>query len=91
MTGESWAGRSSEEQFLWQATCNVPRRAAATEKGEQGYDIRNDEALPSLQTAINKKGSHRYRTVRLRPASLAGVAAVPHKTAARIVFPYLYS
>jgi hypothetical protein len=42
-------------------------------QGEQGYAIRNDEALPSLQTAINKKSAHRYRTVLLRPACLAGV------------------
>ncbi len=42
-------------------------------KGEQGYDIRDDQALPSLQTAINQKSAHRHRTVRLRKARLAGV------------------
>jgi hypothetical protein len=39
------------------------------------YDIHNDQALPSLQTATNKKGAHRYRTVRLRQTCLAGVVA----------------
>jgi hypothetical protein len=35
-------------------------------KGMQNYDIRHDQALPDLQTAINKKGAYGYRTVRLR-------------------------
>jgi len=40
----------------------------------KGYDIRNDQAVPSLQTAINQKDALRDRTVRLRSACLAGVA-----------------
>jgi len=32
----------------------------------EGYDIRDDQAMSGLQTATNKKGSHRYRTVPLR-------------------------
>jgi hypothetical protein len=31
---------------------------ALSPKGEQGYDIRNDQALPNLQTAINKKNAY---------------------------------
>jgi len=41
----------------------------------QAYDIRNDEALPDLQTAIDQKAAHRHRTVRVRKACLAGLVA----------------
>jgi hypothetical protein len=58
-------------------------------KGEQGYDIRDDQALPSLQTAINQKGAHRDRTVRLRSACLAGVVAYAHITLIGSSFRFL--
>ena len=44
-------------------------------KGERGYDIRDDQALPNLQTAINQESAYRRRTMRLRQACLAGVVA----------------
>jgi hypothetical protein len=42
------------------------RCAARFQKEVEGYDIRDDQAMSGLQTAANKKGSHRYRTVHLR-------------------------
>jgi hypothetical protein len=53
------------------------------------YDIRNDQALPSLQTATNKEGVHRYRTVRLRPACLAGVAPYARNTPSGFCFQFV--
>jgi hypothetical protein len=50
-------------------------QAALAQRGEQGYDIRDDQALPNLQTAINQKSAYRCRTMRLRQACLAGVVA----------------
>lgn len=41
-----------------------------------GYDIRNDQALPNLQTAINQKNAYRDRAMRLRETRLAGVRSV---------------
>jgi hypothetical protein len=42
---------------------------------------------PSRQTAVNQKGAHRYRPVRLRPACLAGVVAYAHITLTGSSFP----
>jgi hypothetical protein len=47
-------------------------------KGEQGYDIRDDQALSSLQTAINQKSAHRHCAMRLPQACLAGVVYSQH-------------
>ena len=41
-------------------------------KEMQVYEIRNDQALPSLQTAINETGAYRYRAMRLREARSRG-------------------
>ena len=58
-------------------------------KGEQGYDIRNDQALSSLQTAINQKSAHRHRTMRLRQACLAGVAAYSQHAPRGLLFRFV--
>jgi len=64
-------------------------------EGGLGYDIRNDQALPSLQTAINEESAHRYRAVRLRPPCLAGIVAYAYNTPPGLSFrpvqssPYL--
>jgi hypothetical protein len=43
------------------------------QKEVEGYDIRDDQAMSGLQTATNKKGTHRYRAVPLRSARVAGI------------------
>ena len=86
-TDESRAGRSAMRQLFWHATCLSFWTGGPCPKGEHGYDIRDDQALPSLQTAINQKSAHRHGTVRLRQACLAGVVACADDTAVRIVFP----
>lgn len=58
-------------------------------KGEQGYDICDDQALPSLQTATNQKSAHRHSTVRLRKACLAGVVAYAHNTPFGLSFRFV--
>ena len=75
-----------KRQLFWNATCMVFWTGGPSPKGEQGYDVRNDQALPSLQTAINKESAHRYRTVRLRQACLAGVASQAHSTPPALSF-----
>jgi hypothetical protein len=40
-------------------------RQAIARREMQGYDIRDDKALPNLQKAANKKGTYRYRALRL--------------------------
>jgi len=40
----------------------------------QEYDIRNDQALPNLQAAINQARTNRHRALRLRETCLARIA-----------------
>jgi hypothetical protein len=58
-------------------------------KGEQLYDIRDDQALPNLQTAINQESADRRRTMRLRQACLAGVVACAHNTPFGLSFRFV--
>ena len=43
--------------------------------GEGGaHDMRDDKAVPDLQTAAHEESSNRYRALQLRKARLAGIA-----------------
>ena len=76
-------------QLFWHATCLSFWTGGPCPKGEHGYDIRDDQALPSLQTAINQKSAHRHGTVRLRQACLAGVVACAHNTPFGLSFRFV--
>jgi hypothetical protein len=88
-TTDSWAARSAKRQLFWHATCMGSSTDGPSPKRDQGYDIRNDQALPSLQKTINQKGADRDRTVRLRSARLAGVVAYAHITLTGSSFRFL--
>jgi hypothetical protein len=65
LTGPEQNGLKNDNSFRY-VTCTELGQATSGRKETQVYDLRNDEALPNLQTATNEKGAYRYRTMRLR-------------------------
>jgi hypothetical protein len=53
--------------------CRVIEQAVKPNSRSQDYDLRNDQTMPSLQTAINETTSYRYRALQLRTPCLAGL------------------
>ena len=71
-SGACEAGHTDHQSSGTQRACCWSGRAG---REMPRYDIRDDQALPHLQTATHKKAAHRYGTVHLWQACLAGIAA----------------
>jgi hypothetical protein len=59
--------------LFWHATCND----LVTSQWEYDHDIRDDQALPNLQTTIDETTSDREHTLSLRQACLARLIHLP--------------
>ena len=76
------AYRGSSISLISIAVCGKPQsRTSHLSEGRarsQDYDLRDDETLPGLQTAINQATANRYGALHLRPPCLArlGLAGI---------------